>query len=279
MEKQTSKYFDATALRREYLIGAAFLAKYTTISRDFIWQEQNERFKRLLGRAWRMQFYRTLWGKHGVKPGDIRSLLDIEKLPVFDAKYLSAAGEDPASFGDFTGQDSYPPGLAPPLVKRYFGPRGAEIKCLVLARAAMLQGSAGDVAQFRKCAQADRDEIKVPSKSGDQSYGIDSAGLIAVQGHDEDGLYLMEDAQYVEIVGPLTQSTLADGAPGELVLTTLFKDDLCPLIRFNTRDIWSILPALSSSAASSLGASSSAASSLGASSSGLNLRRIAHAAI
>ena len=269
MAQPHSNYFDATALRREYLIGAAFLAKYTTISRDFIWQEQNERFKRLLGRAWRMQFYRTLWGKHGVKPGDIRSLLDIEKLPVFDAKYLSAAEEDPASFGDFSGQDSYPPGLAPPLVKRYFGPRGAEIKYLVLARAAMLQGSADDVAQFRKRAQAERDEINLPSNSGYQSYSIDSAGLIAVQGHDQCGLYLMEDAQYVEIVAPSTQSALADGASGELVLTTLFKDDLCPLIRFNTHDIWSILPALSSSAASSSGASSS----------GLNLRRIARAGI
>ena len=64
-------YFDAYALGREYLIGDAFLAKYRNISRDFIWQEQNERFKRLLARAWRMAFYRRLWGEHGVKPGDI----------------------------------------------------------------------------------------------------------------------------------------------------------------------------------------------------------------
>ena len=233
MEKPHSYYFDAAALRREYLIGDAFLAKYTTISRDFIWQEQNERFKRLLARAWRMPFYRRLWGTHGVKPGDVRSLLDIEKLPVFDAMALIAAQENTAMFGDFAGQDSYEPGLAPPLVDRFFGPRGAEIRQLLLERAGWMQGAhAGDY----------------------QHYSTESAGLIAVEGPDRDGLYLMEDAHYVEILSPLTQLAVVDGAHGELVVTSLYKDDVAPLIRFNTHDVSAICA--------------------GESSLGLNLRRI-----
>ncbi len=210
-------YFDAYALGREYLIGDAFLAKYRNISRDFIWQEQNERFKRLLARAWRMAFYRRLWGEHGVKPGDIRSLLDLEKLPVFDATYLLAAQADPALFGDISGQDSYPSGGAPPLVEQFFGPRGAAIKRQLGARVAALQGASPD----------------------HQRYEIANAGLIAA-GADRNGLYLMEDAHYLEILAPVTQLTLAEGTAGELVLTTLFKDDLGPLIRFNTHDIGAI---------------------------------------
>lgn len=233
MEKPLSDYFDATALNREYLIGDAFLAKYTTISRDFIWQEQNERFKRLLARAWRMPFYRRLWGEHGVKPGDIRSLLDIEKLPVFDTAYLIAAQENTALFGDFTGQDSYAPDLPPPLLDQFFGPRGAQIRQLLLERARLLQsGHGGDY----------------------QNYSTESAGLIAMEGPDRNGLYLMEDAHYVEILSPLTQLAVVDGAQGDLVVTTLYKGDLCPVIRFNTHDTNAICA--------------------GESSLGLNLRRI-----
>lgn len=260
MEMPYTDYFDATALRREYLIGSAFLANYKSISRDFIWQEQNERFKRLLGRAWRMQFYRTLWGNHGVKPGAIRSLLDIEKLPVFDANYLAAAGEDPASFGDFTGQDSYPLGTAPPVVNNFFGPRGAAIGHRLFARAGLFQGEAADgMAQFLERTHSQQLEITAawqsPTNLG--RYSIKAAGLIAMEGPDRDGLYLMEDAHFVEILSALTQSAVADGTQGALVVTSLYKDDIAPLIRFNTHDVGAIC--------------------LGESSLGLNLRRVTRA--
>ena len=253
MTVNDAEYFDATALRLSYLMGDAFLAKYATISRDFIWQAQNEAFKRLLARAWRMQFYRTLWGAHGVKPGDVRSLLDIHKLPVFDAL--------PESVGDLLGLDSYGldssgQSLAPPVVGRFFGPRGLEVKHLLFARAALLQGEpADDSAHFLKSTQPEREALiaRWQSASNCARYGSETAGLIAVEGLDSDGLYLMEDAHYVEILSPNAQS-VADGTPGELVLTSLYKDDICPLIRFNTHDIAAICP--------------------GESSLGLNLRRI-----
>ena len=254
MEKPYPIYFDATALRREYLVGDAFFAKYNTISRDFIWQEQNERFKRQLGRAWRMQFYRRFWGEHGIKPGEIRSLLDIEKLPVLDATYLLSAEKDPALFGDFTGRDSYAPGFAPPLVDNCFGPRGAEIKHLLIARAAILQGSAvDDLACFLARPQANRNPIGLLHPHLYQNYSIELAGVIAVEGMDRNGLYVMEDAHFVELLSSKAER-VADGMPGELVVTSLYKDDIAPLIRFNTHDIASIY--------------------LSESSVGLNLRRI-----
>jgi len=50
------------------------------------------------------------------------------------------------------------------------------------------------------------------------------------------GLHVMEDHFYPEIVDPGTGSALPDGTPGELVFTCLTKEAL-PLIRYNTRDI------------------------------------------
>lgn len=255
MAANYADYFDATALQRTYLIGDAFLAKYTTISRDFIWQAQNEAFKRLLARAWRMQFYRRLWGEHGVKPGDVRSLLDIHKLPVFDALNADLLGLD--SYGlDSDGLDSDGVSLAPPVVGHFFGPRSLEIKHLLFARAGLFQGTPEeDAAQFLKFSQSERDAVisNWQSNLNFARYSTETAGLVAIEGLDRDGLYIMEDAHYVELLSP-TGQPIADGTSGELVLTSLYKDDICPLIRFNTHDIASICP--------------------GESSLGLNLRRI-----
>ena len=261
MRANYADFFDPTALRRAYLIGDAFLAKYAKISRDFIWQEQNEAFKRLLARAWRMQFYRRLWDEHGVKPGDVRSLLDLHKLPVFDAQAFNTAPESSFELGDLLGLDSYGLdsaglSLAPPVVGNCFGPRGLEIKHLLFARAELFQGQPVDeVSQFLNSRQSDREKM-IADRQNDTTharYSIETAGLIAIEGLDRDGLYVMEDVQYVELLAP-NGMLVDDGAPGEVVLTTLYKSDICPLIRFNTRGV--------------------ASDCLGESSLGLNLRRI-----
>lgn len=68
-------------------------------------------------------------------------------------------------------------------------------------------------------------------------YGVGDTGLIAGEGPDHDGLYVMEDAHYLEILDIDDQSQVADGARGDMVTTVLFKDDLYPIIRFNTHDL------------------------------------------
>ncbi len=337
MEKSYFDYFNATELRREYPLGEAFLAKFRTLSRDAIWQEQNERFKKLLARAWRMRFYQRLWGNAGIEPGDIRSLLDIQKLPVFGKAELSASIELYPPFGDYLGLDSYPANQAPPFVMHttsgttgtpqplFFGPRGREIQNLLLARAYLLQGlQAGDVVHsvyghglingghfvreavlhwtnavfmsagtgvetrsvrqveimrdfkatvivgfadyIKKLAEVARAQGIEPGRDipvrlicghlgrEDRSalsamwggaqlfdwYGVGDTGTIASEAQDQDGMYLMEDAQYVEILGLEDAKEVSDGQHGDLVVTTLYKDDLYPLIRFNTHDVTSI---------------------------------------
>ena len=73
-------------------------------------------------------------------------------------------------------------------------------------------------------------------------YGVGDTGLIAGQGPDLDGMHIMEDAQFVELLDPETQTSVADGEVGDLVCTCLYKDDVYPIIRFQTQDLTRILP-------------------------------------
>ncbi|MCA8892372.1 phenylacetate--CoA ligase family protein [Hyphomonas sp.] len=68
-------------------------------------------------------------------------------------------------------------------------------------------------------------------------YGVGDTGCIAGEGPDRDGLYVMDDAQYLEVCGIEDGKPVADGQEGDMVCTCLFKDDIYPIIRFNTHDV------------------------------------------
>jgi phenylacetate-CoA ligase len=78
---------------------------------------------------------------------------------------------------------------------------------------------------------------------------LDIYGLSEVMGpgvaseclESKDGAVIWEDHFYPEIVDPETGAPLPDGAPGELVLTSLTKEAL-PVIRYRTRDLTTLLP-------------------------------------
>ena len=57
----------------------------------------------------------------------------------------------------------------------------------------------------------------------------------------KDGLHLWEDHFYPEVIDPATGEPVADGEPGELVLTSLTKEAM-PIIRYRTRDLTRLLP-------------------------------------
>jgi len=68
-------------------------------------------------------------------------------------------------------------------------------------------------------------------------YGIsDVFGASAGMCEERDGLHVAEDHQLVEVLDPATGIAVADGDPGELVLTTLRKRAR-PMIRFRTGDV------------------------------------------
>ena len=68
-------------------------------------------------------------------------------------------------------------------------------------------------------------------------YGVGDTGVIAAEGPDHDGLYVWEDAHYLELLDIDNGAPVAEGAPGDMVVTTLFKDDIYPIVRFNTHDV------------------------------------------
>ena len=68
-------------------------------------------------------------------------------------------------------------------------------------------------------------------------YGVGDTGIICSEGPDHEGMYIWEDAHYVELLDIDTNKSVDEGKQGNVVNTVLFKDDLYPMIRFNTHDI------------------------------------------
>lgn len=63
---------------------------------------------------------------------------------------------------------------------------------------------------------------------------------VAIECGEQNGLHVLEDYFYPEIIDPETLEVLPDGEEGELVLTTLAKEAI-PMIRYRTRDITAIV--------------------------------------
>jgi phenylacetate-CoA ligase len=68
-------------------------------------------------------------------------------------------------------------------------------------------------------------------------YGVGDTGCIAGEGPDRDGLYVWEDAHYLELLDIETGAAVPHGQRGDMVCTCLYKDDIFPVIRFNTHDV------------------------------------------
>jgi phenylacetate-CoA ligase len=68
-------------------------------------------------------------------------------------------------------------------------------------------------------------------------YGVGDTGSIAGEGPERDGLYVWEDAHYLELLDVDSGEAVAPGETGDMVVTCLYKDDVAPCIRFNTHDI------------------------------------------
>lgn len=326
-------YFEALDARQilaDYPIGEAFVSRYTRLSRDELYAQQNERFLRLMQRGWQIPFYQRLWRAKAIEPGDIRSLADIGKLPTYDKSDLMASIAEHPPFGDFTGLDRS--GQSPPAIFHttsgttgrpqalLFGPKGREVCNLLVARMYRWQGlKPADVVQsvyghgmingghfireavthftnsiflsagtgvetrsaqqvrlmadfgvtvlvgfidyIRKLAEVARDEglldrIRIRMICGhlgteDRSsveaawhgaraydwYGVGDTGTIAGEGPERDGMYVWEDAQFLELLDVESGTPVRAGDTGDMVVTTLFKDDIAPCIRFNTHDI------------------------------------------
>ena len=75
-------------------------------------------------------------------------------------------------------------------------------------------------------------------------YGLSEVigpGVACECAETKDGPHVWEDHFYPEVIDPATCEVLPDGAPGELVFTSLTKEAM-PVIRYRTRDLTQLLP-------------------------------------
>ncbi|TCT09029.1 phenylacetate--CoA ligase family protein [Paralcaligenes ureilyticus] len=77
---------------------------------------------------------------------------------------------------------------------------------------------------------------------GYQAYGSADLGMVAYETAAREGLVVNEDL-ILEIVQPGSNTPLADGEVGEIVVTTLNPD--YPLVRFGTGDLSAVMPGVS----------------------------------
>lgn len=334
---------DWAQMQRDHPVGDDFVKFATSVSRDALRARQNALFLRCVDRAWKTPFYQRLWGAAGIEPGDIASLDDLQKLPVFDKQDIMDSIAFAPPIGDFAGFEGYGPGEKPPVIFHttsgttgtpqvlLFGPKSREVQNLLLGRLYRFQGlrpddvvhsvyghglingghyvreavthwtsaifmPAGTGVETRSARQVElmRDfratvivgfadyikklavvaresgiepgrDIRIRMISGHlgredkQSlseswggaacfdwYGVGDTGTIAGEGPDRDGLYVMEDAQFLEVCDIDTHLPVNDGAEGDMVVTCLYKDDIYPIIRFNTHDVTRVMTSTSS---------------------------------
>jgi len=325
---------DWQSVERDHPVGAGFVDFAKNTSRDELFARQNVLFMRCVARAWKTPFYQRLWAKVGAVAGDIKSLEDLPKLPIFDKQDIMDSIATAPPFGDFAGFETYADGERPPVIFHttsgttgtpqvlLFGPKSREIQNLLLGRLYRFQGlrpddvihsvyghgmingghyvreavthwtssvfmSAGTGVETRSARQVElmRDfrataivgfadyikklavvareagiipgeDINIRMISGHLGredkdalsqawggaqcfdwYGVGDTGMIAGEGPDQDGLYVMEDAQYLEVCDIENGENLSDGDQGDMVVTCLYKDDIYPIIRFNTHDV------------------------------------------
>ena len=323
--------FDYAQMLRDFPIGDAFTQDFARRSRADIRAHQNRLFGRCVERAWEIPFYQRLWGRHGIKREDIKSLDDITRLPIFDKSDLMKSLAEYPPYGDYHGFDKWPSTERPVTVLHttsgttgrpqvvLFSPKSREVQALLVARIWRMQGlrpddvvhsvyghgmingghfvreaalhytnclflSAGTGKETRSVAQIElmrdmrvtvivdyirqlaetargmglepgrdlpvrailghvgRESRTALSKAWGGAeifdwYGVADTGPIAAEGPDRDGMYVMEDAQYLELIDGTSGAVINDETPGDMVVTSLYRDDIYPLIRFNTHDL------------------------------------------
>src|SRR3954465_263230 len=94
---------DWNALYRDYPVPDVYERTIYKWPAERVRMLQNDRFLALVNVGWANPFYRSLWGKAGLKPGDIRSLDDLAKLPTFNSDDIKNDQAEHPPFGTLPG--------------------------------------------------------------------------------------------------------------------------------------------------------------------------------
>ncbi len=98
--------FDWDEFYRRYPVPDVFVDTVYKWSPERIRALQNERFLEVMQVGWQNEFYQRLWNKAGIEPGDIKSLDDITKLPIYTSEDVKADQQEHPPFGVLPGFSS-----------------------------------------------------------------------------------------------------------------------------------------------------------------------------
>jgi phenylacetate-CoA ligase len=96
---------DFEALWRDYVPAPDYLESTYRCSRDELHALQARRFLQQVKRAWEIPFYQRHWAKSGIRPGDIRDLDDLRRLPTFSVHDMRESISRNPPWGDLIGID------------------------------------------------------------------------------------------------------------------------------------------------------------------------------
>ena len=98
-----TKSIDFEKLWRDYPPPPDYFRTTALLSRDEMRALQEKRFLETVARGWQIEFFRRHWSAHGMEPGDIRTLDDLTRIPVYDVNDIRKSIERNPPFGDFMG--------------------------------------------------------------------------------------------------------------------------------------------------------------------------------
>ncbi len=151
---------DWDAFANEFAMPDVFEQTVYRWPRERVLQLQNERFLRIVEVGWRNPFYRRRWQAAGLQPGDIDSLSDLTKLPLYTSDDVKESVEHFPPYGDFHGIDAASAAMTPLKLHTSGGTTGSprptlfdplawELQALGGARGLYIQGARpGDVMQI-----------------------------------------------------------------------------------------------------------------------------------
>ncbi len=97
------RQLDFEQLWRDYPPPPTYFDTVFRMPREQLRVLQEKRFLATMKRGWEIPFFQRHWGKHGMEPGDIRGLDDLQKVPPYDVHDIRDSIERDPPFGDFMG--------------------------------------------------------------------------------------------------------------------------------------------------------------------------------
>ena len=99
------KSIDFEELVREYPPAPDFFRGVFMMSTEEIRALQEKRLREAVARAYKVPFYHSKWKAAGVEPGDIKTIEDIKKAPMYTVEDIRQSVDAYPPFGDYVGRD------------------------------------------------------------------------------------------------------------------------------------------------------------------------------